>query len=133
MNAEIFKIRKDIERAKSIFKIAKDRLNLIKIYPKNKTYKIIEEYYEAIKEIIVSLMYHKGCKTLSHIKMIFWLKENCNILLESEIKLIDKLRKLRNGTLYYGEMVNKIFLEDNEKEIKRIINKLIKFAENKLR
>ncbi len=133
MNTEIFRIRTDIERAKSIFELAKDRRELIKIYPKEKVYKIIEEYYESIKELIVSLMYFEGFKTLSHIKMIAWLNQNYNLLSETEIKLIDNLRKLRNGTLYYGEKVNKIFLDNNEDRIKEILNKLIKFVGDKLK
>ena len=133
MTEEIFKIRKDIERAKSIFEIAKDRLNLIKIYPKEKIYKIIEEYYESIKELIISYMYFEGFKILSHIKMIEWFAQKNQILSETEIRLIDNLRKLRNGTLYYGEKVNKIFLDNNEKNIKEITNKLVKFMEDKLK
>ena len=133
MIEEIFKIRKDIERAKSIFEIAKDRLNLIKIYPKEKVYKIIEEYYESIKEFIISYMYFEGFKTLSHIKMIEWFAQKNQILSEAEIRLINNLRKLRNGTLYYGEKVNKIFLDNNERDIKEITNKLVKFMEDKLK
>jgi len=133
MIEEIFKIRKDIERAKSIFEIAKDRLNLIKIYPKEKVYKIIEEYYESIKEFIISYMYFEGFKTLSHIKMIEWFAQKNQILSEAEIRLINNLRKLRNGTLYYGEKVNKIFLDNNERGIKEITNKLVKFIEDKLK
>jgi|SRR3989344_299581 len=133
MTEEIFKIRKDIERAKSIFEIAKDRLNLIKIYPKEKIYKIIEEYYESIKELIISYMYFEGFKILSHIKMIEWFAQKNQILSETEIRLIDNLRKLRNGTLYYGEKVNKIFLDNNEKNIKEITKKLVKFIEDKLK
>ena len=133
MTEEIFKIRKDIERAKSIFEIAKDRLNLIKIYPKEKIYKIIEEYYESIKELIISYMYFEGFKILSHIKMIEWFAQKNQILSETEIRLIDNLRKLRNGTLYYGEKVNKTFLDNNEKNIKEITKKLVKFIEDKLK
>ncbi len=132
MNEEIFKIRKDVERAKSLFELAKDRFELIKIYPKEKTYKIVEEYYESIKELIVSNMYVGGFKTLSHIKMIKWFSENSDVLLENEIKLLDNLRRLRNGTLYYGEKVNRAFLENNEKEINQILNKMFRFVGDKL-
>ena len=131
MSEDIFKIRKDVERAKSIFNLAKDRYELVNIYPREKIYKIVEEYYESIKELIVSLMYFDGFKSLSHVKMIGWFSKNYNVLSESEIKLIDKLRKLRNGTLYYGEKVNKIFLDNNEKIIKEILDKLIKFVGEK--
>ena len=133
MSEEIFKITKDIERAKSIFDIAKDRFELMNIYPREKVYKIIEEYYESIKELLVSLMYLDGYKTLSHIKLIEYFKLNYTLLSENQIKLVDALRKLRNGTLYYGEKINKIFLDNNEKEIKFIIDKLIKLVADKLK
>lgn len=128
MDEDVFKIRKDIDRARSIFDIAQDRLSLVKIYPREKTYKIIEEYYESIKEFLTSLMYIEGYKTLSHIGLINWFKKR-KIFSVGEIRLIDKLRRLRNGTLYYGEKVNKIFLEENEKDIFKIVNKLIKLLE----
>ncbi len=132
MSEDIFKIRKDTERAKSIFELAKDRAELIKIYPKEKVYKIVEEYYESIKELIVSLMYSRGIKTLSHIKMIEWLGKEHSLFSETEIKQIDNLRKLRNGTLYYGEKINQMFLENNQKQLQTILDKLIKYVENKL-
>ena len=50
MSDKIFKITKNLVRAKSIFELAKDRFSLIKIYPREKVYKIVEEYYEVIKE-----------------------------------------------------------------------------------
>lgn len=132
MSEEIFRIRKDPARAKSVFEIAKDRFGLINIYPKDKVYKIIEEYYETIKEMIVSLMYLEGWKTLSHIEMVNWLNKNYSLFSETEIKLIDNVRKLRNGTLYYGENINKIFLENNEKKIRQIVEKLIKIIKDKI-
>jgi hypothetical protein len=133
MNEDIFKIRKDIERAKGIFHISKERYSLIEIYPKSKPFKLIEEYYETIKEIILCLMYLEGIKTLSHVKMIEWFRENNKSITEKETNLIDTLRKLRNGSIYYGEISNKIFLDNNEKNIIKLINKLINFTEQKLK
>ncbi len=45
-NDEIFRISEDPERAKDLFDMALDRLELIKLIPKEKAYKIIEEYCE---------------------------------------------------------------------------------------
>lgn len=132
MKEEIFKITKDKERAKSIFERAKDRADLIKIYPKEKIYKLVEEYYESIKELIVSLMYSEGFKTLSHVSMIEWFGKTYSFLSETELKLIDTFRKVRNGTLYYGESVNESFLKNNEGRISKILNKLIKFVGEKI-
>lgn len=129
---EVFKITKDIERAKSLFDLAKDRLKIIEILPREKIYKIVEEYYEVIKELLTSLMYIEGYKTLSHVKLIDYFDKNYGLFEDHEIKLINDLRKFRNGTLYYGELVKKEFLINNEKEIKQIINRLIKFIGEKL-
>ena len=133
MDKEIFKIRKDIERAREIFEIAKDRYSLMNIYPKSKTYKIIEEYYETIKEIFISSMYFEGEKTLSHIKLIEWFNKNYKNLSRRETELIDSLRRFRNGSLYYGKTISKNFLENTEKEIIQLIEKLIKFTNQKLK
>lgn len=132
MDEEIFTIRKDKERAKSILNTAKERYSLIKIYPRSKIFKIIEEYYEIIKECILSLMYLEGIKCLSHLKSIEWFNHNFNIFSRRQIGLFDSLRRLRNGSLYYGECANKIFLENNESEINSLIKILIKFTEEKI-
>lgn len=130
---DVFKISKNIERAKNLFDIAKDRLKIIEIFPKEKVYKIVEEYYEVIKGLLTSLMYLDGYKTLSHITLIEYFNKKYQILEEFQIKLMDTLRKFRNGTLYYGEKISKDFLINNEKEIKKIINKLIKLVEERIK
>lgn len=54
MNEDIFKITPDKDRAKSLYDIALDRLEIIKILPKDKSYKILEEYYEIILELLTA-------------------------------------------------------------------------------
>jgi len=130
---EIFKITKDRERAEDLFIMAKERLDIIKILPKDKTYKIIEEYYEIIVELITSVMYLDGYKTLSHVELINYFKKNYSELDDSEIQLSDSLRKFRHGIVYYGKKISSEFLENNEKNIQKIISKLIKFTEKKLK
>ena len=129
---EIFRIKKDSDRAEDLFTMAKERIELIKIYPQDKTYKIIEEYYETIKEIMTGIMYIDGFKTLSHVKLIEYFKENYKILDEQEINLIDSLRKFRHGIVYYGKKISFDFLENHEKNIDLVVKKLIKFSEKKL-
>ena len=82
---EIFKISKDKERAEDLFEMAKERLELLKLIPKDKAYKIIEEYYEIIKELLTAIMYIDGCKTLSHIKLIEYFSSNYKELDENQI------------------------------------------------
>lgn len=131
MDDEIFKITKSLTRAKSLVEMSKERLDDIK--KESKTYKIIEEYYEIIKELITALMYLNGLKTLSHQMLIVYLKENHEEFEEFEILLIDELRRLRNSIVYYGQKVEKDFLINKEKEIVTIIKKLFSIAESKLK
>ena len=133
MSEEIFKISKDVERAKALLEMSKERFGSIKIFPKNLVYRIAEEYYEIIKELLTAIMYSDGYKTLSHKMLITYLADNYSLLKDSERFLMDSLRKLRNDIVYYGKKISQEFLENNQKEIDKIINKLIKFVEKKLK
>lgn len=127
---EIFTISKDYRRAKSLLEMALERFADIK--KEEKSYKIIEQYYEIIKELITALMYSDGYKTLSHKALIVYLENKYKMHLDKEeFILIDELRKLRNNILYYGEKIDKSFLDNKEVRIKIIINKLLKFVRNK--
>jgi len=130
---EIFRITKDNERAKDLFVRAKDRFNIMRVLPRDKPYKFIEEYYEVIKELLTALMYIEGYKTLSHKKLIEYFSENYRDLDIQQIKIIDTLRKFRNESMYYGKIISEIFLTNNEDEIKHIIQILIVLTEKKLR
>ncbi len=129
---EIFKISKDRERARDLFEMAKDRLELLKLVPKDKAYKIIEEYYEIIKELLTAMMYLDGYKTLSHIKLIEYFASNYRVD-EKKIKQIDTLRKFRIGIVYYGRKISKDFLINQEEEIKRIVKTLFGIVEMKMK
>jgi len=133
MDEEIFRISRDRDRADDLFEMAKERLELIEIIPKDKTYKIIEEFYEVIKELLTAVMYLDGYKTLSHVKLLEYFSSNYDELDEKEIKLIDRLRRLRNGILYYGRRIGKEFLINNEEDVRRIIEILIELVGRKLK
>jgi len=130
---EIFKIKKDFERAEDLFLRAKDRFEFISFYPKDKVYKIIEESYESIKELLTSLMYFEGYKTLSHISLINFIQDKFKLFDDKEFKLIDNLRRFRNGTMYYGEKISINFLDNHLDKINILMNKLIKFVDKKLK
>src|SRR3989344_1612518 len=126
MIKDIFKISNNIPRADSLIEMAKERF--ADISKETKPYKIIEEYYEIIKEIITSIMYRDGYKTLSHTALIIYLeinyKEiNYKEINKQEIFIINELRKLRNNILYYGQRVSKEYLINHESEIRKIIQK----------
>ena len=129
MDDEIFSISKNKTRAKSLIEMAQERLDDIKT--ESKVYKIIEEYYEIIKELITATMYLDGFKTLSHKKLVDYLAENYKEFNKSEIILIDELRRLRNNIVYYGHKVNKEFLINHEDRINNIIQKLMVLAKKK--
>jgi len=111
--------------------MAKERLELLKLIPKDKAYKIIEEYYEIIKELLTATMYIDGYKTLSHIKLIEYFSTNYKELDENQIKLINTLRKFRIGIVYYGRKISQEFLINNKAEIKKIISILMKLVREK--
>jgi len=133
MTEEIFRITKDIERARDLFEMAQERLSeIISILPKEKYYKIIEEYYEVLVQLMTSLMYLDGYKTLSHIALIEYVSKNYKEFSYNEIKLVDTLRKFRHGAVYYGKKVGPEFLINYEDEIKDVIKKLSKVVKGKL-
>lgn len=133
MEDKIFKITRDKERANDLFVMAQERLEIIKILPKDKSYKIIEEYYEIMKELITALMYLDGYKTLSHKKLIEYFEEKNKNFDKAEIQLIDTLKKFRNEIVYYGKQISDAFLKNNEKEITLIIKKLINLTKIRLK
>jgi hypothetical protein len=133
MEDEIFKISKDVSRAKDLFQISKERLEIIEILPKDKTYKIIEEYYEIILELMTVIMYVDGYKTLSHVKVLEYVSQKYNILSNNQVKIIDALRKFRHGIVYYGKKVSEDYLINYRKEIIKIIKALDNLVESKLK
>jgi hypothetical protein len=122
--SEIFKITKDERRAGALIHMAKNRYLTLKEL--KEPYRLLEEYYEIIKELITSIMYKLGFKTLSHKALIEFAKENIKILTSSDISLIDELRIKRNNIVYYGETITEKFLKEREESIRSIINKLFK-------
>lgn len=131
---EIFKISKDMRRANTLFEMAKERLeDIIPLFPKDKTYKLIEEYYEVIVQLITGIMYSNGYKTLNHISLIKYLSDNYKDFSHLEIKLADDLRKFRHGAVYYGKKIEKEFWINNEGAVKVIIDKLLKILEKEMK
>ena len=78
-------------------------------------------------------MYMDGYKTLSHIKLIEYFSYHYKVLNETEIRLIDNLRKFRISIVYYGKKLSKDFLINNEDSVKSIINIIIKVVEDKIK
>lgn len=122
LNGKVKVITPDKERAKSLISSAKEREKVI-IYLKASTLMektiIFEFYYEIIREFIDAVLFYKGYKSYSHEASILFL-ENFDIFNEYEISELDKFRKIRNNTKYYGKEIN----EDNYIRIKQIYNNI---------
>lgn len=131
MDDKIFRVSKNKARAEALKEMAEERLSDVK--KETKTYKIVEQYYEVIKEIITSLMYLDGFKTLSHKALVDYINNNYKEFSREEVILIDELRKLRNNIVYYGEKIDNAFLANKEPKIKVIIDKLVKIIDRKLK
>ncbi len=133
MEDEIFKISKDISRARDLFQISKERLEIIEILPKDKTYKIIEEYYEIILELMTVIMYLDGYKTLSHIKVLEYVSKKYDVLSNNQVQIIDTLRKFRHGIVYYGKKVSNEYLINYQEEITKIVKSLDNLVDSKFK
>jgi hypothetical protein len=120
--SEIFRITKDERRAAALKTMAKDRFN--SVGELKQPYRLIEEYYEIIKELLTSIMYKSGFKTLSHKALVEFARDNIKNLTSRQLDLIDELRIKRNNIVYYGENVTSEFLKSREKSIKEIIKLL---------
>ena len=133
MGEEIFRISRDKTRAKDLVEMANERMtDIITIIPKDKAYKILEEYYEVLVQLMTAIMYADGYKTISHISLIKYIEKNNKELSKPEIFLIDQIRKFRHGTVYYGKKISDGFLINNKELLTSIISKLFKIAKNKI-
>ena len=131
---ELIKIEKDKERAKSLFELSMLRYNKIVQFDIEKESSLIaESYYEICKELITSLLFLDGYKTLSHKDLIEYIKINCsNQFSENEIETLDMLRKRRNKIVYYGIFVDISYITRNKPIFEDIIEKLKKIIKEKI-
>ena len=126
---ELFKVPKDMERARSLLKTATIRYEEIEKIRENVcTERLIETYYDVLKEQIIALMYIDGNKTLSHIELLNYFKTKYPELIDdSEFHVLDSLRRRRNDISYYGKEISSSFLIQNEDTIKKMIERNFKF------
>ena len=130
----IIKTTIDKEKAKSLYLMLKERKEAIKFLdPSRFTSIVVEDYYEIIKEYLTALMALDGCKSLSHEVLISYLKKFYKEFLEHEIIFIDEMRKLRNKINYDGFRIKPQYWELNKDNILKIIGKLDKILERKLK
>lgn len=129
---DLIKIRKDRERAKSLLQLTILRINKLSQYDIEKESSLLaESYYEICKELITALLFLDGYKTLSHKDLLEYLKLHyTKHFTESELAVLDDLRKRRNRIVYYGVFVDSSYVKRNKTIFEGTINKLRKLVED---
>lgn len=126
------KVSPDEQLAKSLVKISMLRLkNLeaVKITDEN-SFSIIENCYEAIREITDALMSLKGFKSYSHEANVEFLKKFYSVKVGyGNINKVDIYRRIRNDIKYEGLLTTKSEAEEIMKNTKVIIDILMKLLE----
>lgn len=126
------KVSVDKQLANSLVRIAMLRLkNLepIKVTDEN-SFSIVENCYEAIREIIDALMSLKGFKSYSHEANVEFLKKFYSVKIGyGNINKVDQYRRIRNDIKYDGLLTTKSEAEDVMKNAKIIIDILMKLLE----
>lgn len=99
------KITPDLEKAKSLLEIAKERIYYAskKLDKRNINF-VFEDYYSSIVEIIHSVALVKGFKIINHICLGRFLTDILNR--EDLFIIFDDLRYKRNSLVYYGKKMD---------------------------
>lgn len=129
----IRKVSVDEERIKSMVKMSENELDIIKDIPlsEKSASKLAKDYYEIIKELMVALLLCYGLKSSNHECLVSFLKENYSDK-EYEIKIIHKLKNIRNRVSYDGYFVSEDYIEENKLEFKHIIDWLKEIIVSKM-
>lgn len=116
------KVEVDNERIESIVNMALQRFEMAKLL-KEISFKV-ENYYEAIKELLIAYLLKNGLRSKNHQCLIsYFYKENPNY--ETEAYLIGQMSFFRNRLGYYGEKIPKDFFEENKDNFEKIIKVLL--------
>jgi len=132
---KVKKIKENPEQAKALIKLAERRLDSIKKRKKDEYPQLlIESYYEAIKELISSLLAIHGYKSYSHECLISFLQEYYpDFLDEYQLRFLDNMRKLRSDIQYRGRDVADDYLLRNNSTIDKIIKVLLNIIKMELK
>jgi len=126
LQEHIKKVQPDKEKIKSIQKMCKIRLRVIKDIKLDKeTASIIAtDYYEVIKELLIALLLKNGLKSDNHECLVSFFKNN-HPQYEYEVTTIHKLKDVRNRVSYDGIFVKKDYISTNKLEFEHIIKLLV--------
>jgi len=131
---KVKKVKENPEQAKALFELAKRRLESIKKRSKDEYPQfLIESYYEAIKELISSLLSIHGYKSYSHECLVPFIKEYYPYNLDDyKLHFLDSMRRLRSDIQYRGRDVADDYLDRNLSIIKNIIKILTDLVKKEL-
>ncbi len=122
----IRKVEIDNERFNSIIKKALQRLERArstKISLENVSF-VVEDYYEVIKELLVSYLLKNGMRSKNHQCLIsYFYKQNPDN--EKEAHLISQMSFFRNRLGYYGEDIPMEFYNKNKEDFEKIIKLIL--------
>ena len=126
----IRKVEKDTEKIKSILKMTNLELGIISKIEINAdtSSKLVKDYYEVIKELLIALLLSYGLKSSNHECLVSFLKMEFPMH-EYEAKTIHELKNMRNRVSYDGYFVDQDYVNKNKPEFEHIIsllNELIK-------
>ncbi|MBS3066790.1 hypothetical protein J4205_03115 [Candidatus Pacearchaeota archaeon] len=131
----IVKINPDLEKAKSIFGLVKSRISIIDSLKKVEFPTVVaENYYEIIKELISISLLVDGLKAVgenAHRDLIERFGKY-TVLNNQEIAIIQDLRIKRNKSLYEGKQIGRVYLDNNENSLIKIMVKLEKYVKDRL-
>tara|TARA_Y100000310_G_C20423783_1_gene687965 strand:+ start:280 stop:735 length:456 start_codon:yes stop_codon:yes gene_type:complete len=121
----IRKADKDIEKIKSLLKMAELELNLISKTEANSdtASKLAKDYYEVIKELLTALLLSHGMKSSNHECLVSFLKMKYPKH-EYEAKMVHELKNIRNRISYDGYFVDKDYVAKNKMEFHHIVKLL---------
>jgi hypothetical protein len=133
----IIKVQADNEKARSIYRMTKDREEFIKTLEinDNSATVITENYYEIIKELGTILLLLKGLKATgeyAHKEIIEHLEQS-KFIDSFEASISQDLRIKRNYSSYEGKRISKEYLAGKKKSLLDIIKKLRSAVEKELK
>jgi len=133
----IIKVQIDTEKAKSIYRMTKEREEFIKTLEinDNSATIITENYYEIIKELGTILLLLEGLKATgeyAHKEIIEYLEQN-RVIDSFEASISQDLRIKRNYSSYEGKRISKEYLAEKKKSLLDITKKLRTAVERKLK
>lgn len=116
---------KDKALTKSLLKNAKEDLTFLDSLKvnKNSSRKLMSNYYDVLRGVLEAFSVIEGYKIYSHEAFTYFLKEKKEDLLSIKF---DRFRKIRNSINYYGKEISIEETKENIKEIKNMIEILIK-------